>query len=82
MNRRAFGLLILGGSAAALTGCSQTYSECAEDYRENYRAKHGVPPTEQQVRDACSTTNRRRTSTVYGTGSRGSRRGGGTSSGK
>lgn len=88
MNRRSFALLLFGGAAAALTGCSsQSYQECAEQYTKDYTEKHKIPPTPQQVESACSTRSRRRTTyynnrTNYGSGSRGSTRGGSTGSGK
>jgi hypothetical protein len=71
----------VAGAAIGLAGfgCTQTYTECSTEYRADYRAKHGTSPTQTQVNNACR--DRTGSGAYYGSGSRGSKRGGSYSSG-
>lgn len=82
LNRRGLFALIGGAALLSLVGCSST-SKCREQYIAQYRSTHGgASPTEAQISSACATSQSRSGTSggYYGTGYRGSRRGGSSSS--
>lgn len=82
LKRRGLLALIGGAALLPLVGCSSN-ARCREQYIAQYRSTHGgASPTEAQISSACASRSRSGTSGgYYGTGYRGSRRGGSSSSG-
>lgn len=82
LKRRGLLALIGGAALLPLVGCSSN-ARCREQYIAQYRSTHGgASPTEAQISSACARSNRSGSSGgYYGTGYRGSRRGGSSSSG-
>ncbi|NNG19807.1 hypothetical protein HJ590_09500 [Naumannella sp. ID2617S] len=81
MKRRGLLALLVGAAALPVVGCSSN-ARCREQYIAQYRSTHGgESPTETQIASACQSRSRTGSGGGnYGTGYRGSRRGGSSSS--
>ncbi|OYO06790.1 hypothetical protein CGZ95_00470 [Enemella evansiae] len=82
LKRRGLLALIGGAALLPLVGCSSN-ARCREQYIAQYRSTHsGASPSEAEIASACATSRSRSGTSggYYGTGYRGSRRGGSSSS--